>query len=127
VNCSKSRCATSSVFVHRLFAFCRHSPQLILRLYYVSSRPSAVGNFAERLPTIPELIDSVNTSAFLGTDLPSLAATSGLPVARELPRSAKDFIRGETPKHHSRPTVGVSIRRGKLRRSSSQSQLVRAQ
>jgi hypothetical protein len=25
-------------------------------------------NFAERLPTIPELIGSVNTSAFVGTD-----------------------------------------------------------
>src|SRR6267154_4792353 len=34
-NCSEIRRVTSSVFVHPLFAFCRHSPQLILRLYYV--------------------------------------------------------------------------------------------
>jgi hypothetical protein len=35
MNCSEIPGATSSVFVHPLFAFCRHSPQLILRYYYV--------------------------------------------------------------------------------------------
>jgi len=35
VNCSKIRSVTSSVFIHPLFAFWRHSPQLVLRLYYV--------------------------------------------------------------------------------------------
>jgi hypothetical protein len=35
VNCNKIRSATSSIFIHPLFAFCRHSPQLVLRLYYV--------------------------------------------------------------------------------------------
>ena len=35
VNCSKIRKVTSSVFIHPLFAFCRRSPQLVLRLYYV--------------------------------------------------------------------------------------------
>jgi hypothetical protein len=35
VNCSETRGVTSAVFIHPLFAFCRHSPQLILRLYYV--------------------------------------------------------------------------------------------
>jgi hypothetical protein len=36
VNCSEIRSVTCSVFIHPLFAFCRRSPQLILRLYYVS-------------------------------------------------------------------------------------------
>jgi len=35
MNCSKIQRATSSVFVRAILTFCRHSPQLILRLYYV--------------------------------------------------------------------------------------------
>jgi hypothetical protein len=35
VDCSKIPSVTSSVFIHPLFAFCRRSPQLVLRLYYV--------------------------------------------------------------------------------------------
>ena len=68
MNCSKIRSVTSSVFIHPLFAFCRCSPQLILRLYYVFATAISRGrylangtNFAKRLPTIPELNGSVNT------------------------------------------------------------------
>src|SRR6266481_7755278 len=62
-NCSEIRRVTSSVFVHPLFAFCRHSPQLILRLHYVFHRGHEPWeNFAERSPIISELIDSINTS-----------------------------------------------------------------
>lgn len=35
MNCGKIQGVTSSVFLHVLFAFRRHSSQLILRLYYV--------------------------------------------------------------------------------------------
>jgi len=71
VNCSEIRSVTSSVFLHCLFAFCRRSPQLILRLYYVFIAAISRGryllqlgtNLAERLPTIWELLGSVNTSA----------------------------------------------------------------
>ena len=35
VSCSETRSVTSPVFIHSLFAFCRCSPQLILRSYYV--------------------------------------------------------------------------------------------
>src|SRR5258708_31107799 len=53
MNCSEMRRVTSSLFIHRLFAFCRHSPQLILRLYYVSSRPSAVGKLRRTVADQP--------------------------------------------------------------------------
>src|SRR5229473_774692 len=53
MNCSEIRSVTSSLFIHRLFAFCRHSPQLILRLYYVSSRPSAVGKLRRTVADQP--------------------------------------------------------------------------
>ncbi len=69
MNCSKIRSVTSAVFIHRLFPFCRHSPQLILRLYYVFIAAVSPGdtstngaNCAERLPPIQELIGSINTS-----------------------------------------------------------------
>src|SRR6266853_6308614 len=68
-NCSEIRRVTSSVFVHPLFAFCRHSPQLILRLHYVFHRGHEPWeNFAERSPIISELIDSINTSVFVGSN-----------------------------------------------------------
>ena len=89
MNCSKIRSVTSSAFIHPLFPFCRHSPQLILRLYYVLSRTSGVAetstnraNFAEPRPTIPGLIGSVNTSAFVGTNPTGELRTSRLPVIR---------------------------------------------
>src|SRR5258706_10791141 len=60
MNCSEIQGVTSSVFVHPLFAFCRHSPQLILRLYYVHRGhqpweiPSPNGaNFAEPIADHP--------------------------------------------------------------------------
>jgi hypothetical protein len=63
MNCSETRSVTSSIFINRLFAFCRHSPQLILRLYCVFIAAISRGrylpngaNFAERLPTIRESI-----------------------------------------------------------------------
>jgi hypothetical protein len=58
-------------FVREILTFCGHSLQLILRPYYVFIAAISRGrylhqgaNFAERLPTIPELIGSINTSAF---------------------------------------------------------------
>jgi hypothetical protein len=75
VNCSEIRGVTSAVFTHPLFAFCRHSPQLILRLYYVFIAAIRRGRYLHqrrhspnRLPTIPELIGSINTSAFVDTN-----------------------------------------------------------
>ena len=65
MNCSEIRSVTSSLFIHRLFAFCRHSPQLMLRLDYVHRGHQPWENFAGRLPTNPELIGSVNTWAFI--------------------------------------------------------------
>src|SRR5260370_38086023 len=53
MNCSEIRSVTSSLFIHRLFAFCRHSPQLMLRLDYVSSRPSAVGKLRRTVADQP--------------------------------------------------------------------------
>jgi hypothetical protein len=48
-------------FIRAILTLCRHSPQLILRLYYVSSRPSAVedtvhrpGRLGERLTIFPD-------------------------------------------------------------------------
>ncbi len=83
MNCSKIQRATSSVLVRAMLTFCRHS----LRLYYVFIAAISRGrylhqraNFAERLPTISELIGSINTSAFVGTN-PG-GTTSGLPVNR---------------------------------------------
>ena len=35
INCSKIQGVTSSVFIRKIFTFCRDSPQLILRLYDV--------------------------------------------------------------------------------------------
>src|SRR6266404_8228096 len=65
-NCSEIQRVTSSVFVHPLLAFCRRSPQFdttsVLR-FHRGHQPWR--NFAERLPTIPELIGSVNASAFI--------------------------------------------------------------
>jgi hypothetical protein len=76
VNCSEIRGVTSAVFIRPLFAFCRRSPQLILRLYYVFIAATAVGdtstngvNLAERLPTIRELLGSVNASALHRIDV----------------------------------------------------------
>ena len=55
-NCSEIQRVTSSVFVHLLFGFfCHHSPQLILRLYYVSSRPSAVGKLRRTVADQPRV------------------------------------------------------------------------
>ncbi len=61
MNCSKIQRATSSVFVRAILTFCRHSPQLILRLYYVFITAISLGrhlqdraDFAERLVSFPD-------------------------------------------------------------------------
>jgi hypothetical protein len=71
MNRSKIQRATSSVFVRAMLTFCRHSPQLILRLYYVFIAAISPGRYLHQrgqlrrsVATIPELIVSLNTSAF---------------------------------------------------------------
>ena len=87
------------VFVHSLFAFCRHSSQLILRLYYVFIAPISCGRCLHqrgrrRRDSIRELIGSFNTSAFIATNpeplLPhSIASTPPLGANLLTPKSLR--------------------------------------
>src|ERR1700674_1712166 len=52
-NCSNIQRVTSLVFIRTILTFCRDSPQLILRLYYVSSQLSIVGATSSTEPTSP--------------------------------------------------------------------------
>ncbi len=72
MNCSEIRSVISSPLIHPLFALCRRSPQLILRLYSVFIAAISRGRYLHQrgqlsrtVPTIRELLCPVNTSAYM--------------------------------------------------------------
>jgi hypothetical protein len=77
VNCSKIQRNTSSILARAILTFCRHSPQLIARLYYVFITAISRGRYLHERAGLVERLASFPRSPVLANfRLPTIRTVS---------------------------------------------------